>query len=159
MGPRKMLMAAGVLCALALGAMVLALTLGREQVWQEFTPPPFDANAPEVTDPSWREFDAGVFRVSLSGEIRVLGNAAALWLTNPAENDVWMKLRILDREGHILGETGLIRPGEYLKEVYLEEVPPLGTEVVLKIMTYEPETYHSAGSITVHTAICEKKQG
>ena len=36
-----------------------------------------------------------------------------------------------------------------------EALQPLasGTPIKMKIMTYEPETYHSAGAITVNTAI------
>ena len=154
----KLTLLAGVLCVLALAAMILVLTLGRKQIQEDFTPPPFDPNAcvgvPEVSaDASWNDFDAEVFRVSVCGEIRWEGNTADVWLTNPASNTVWMKLRVMDMDGNILGETGLIKPGEYLEEICLSKVPVAGTPIVLKIMTYEPETYHSAGSISINTAI------
>lgn len=154
----KSLIVAGVLCVLSLVAMLLALTLGQQQILEEFTPPPFDTNAcagvPDMSVAvSWKEFDAEIFRVFVCGEIKPIGNIADIWLTNPVNNTVWMKMRILDMDGNILGETGLIMPGEYIREIHLNKVPEAGTPIVLKIMTYEPETYHSAGSISINTAI------
>ena len=55
------------------------------------------------------------------------------------------------RGGNIVGETGLVRPGEYVKEVSLSRRIPCGTPVNLKIMGYEPETYKSAGAVTLST--------
>lgn len=153
----KMLILACFLCVLSLTGMLTALTLGQEQIQAEFSPPPFDPNAcagvPSPVGAGRREFDAEVFRVSICGEIKPVGNVADIWLTNPESNTVWMKLRVLDKDGNMLGETGLIKPGEYLKGVCLSKVPVVGTPIVLKVMTYEPETYHSAGSISINTAI------
>ena len=86
------------------------------------------------------------------------GSNAAVYLTNPAENEVRLKLRVLDGNGNILGETGLIRPGEYVKDVVLTENLTAGTKIKLKIMGYEPETYFSAGSATLNTAVGSASQ-
>ena len=59
----------------------------------------------------WQELDAQVFRVSVCGAVVLEGNRADVWLTNPESNTVWLKLRIMDENGTVLGETGLIRPG------------------------------------------------
>ena len=148
----------GILCALALITMLFSLVQEQKQIHHEFTPPPFDpyarAGTPDVSeDMGWNEFDADFFLVSVCSKIRPSGNTADVWLTNPKTNDVWMKLRVLDLDGNLLGETGLIKPGEYLKEIQLNNLPAAGTPIVLKIMTYEPETYHSTGSISINTAI------
>ena len=157
-GENKMLDASAVLCLLALAAMTAALVFGRSQIQAEFVPPPFDENAvfglPEVPENlSWAELDAQMFRVSVCGMVAASDGAADIWMTNPVENDVWLKLRVLDQNGTILGETGLIMPGQYVRAVVLNEVPAAGTPVSLKIMAYEPETYHSAGSISLNTHI------
>ena len=86
------------------------------------------------------------------------GSNAAVYLTNPAENEVWLKLRVLDENGNILGETGLIRPGEYVKDVALTENLTAGTKIKLKIMGYEPETYFSAGTVNQKTAVGSESQ-
>ena len=76
-----------------------------------------------------------------------------VWLTNPEENTVWLKVRILDEKGNILGESGLVRPGEYVRSVKLDSLPKETVDVSLKIMAYEPETYYSAGSAVLNTTL------
>ena len=64
---------------------------------------------------------------------------------------MWLKVRVLNSDGNILGESGLIRPGEYVQSVALQTIPSSGSAVALKIMAYEPETYYSAGTVTLTT--------
>ena len=156
----KVLTLTAVLCVLAVVVMLLSLTLGHRQVRQPFTPPPFDpearAGTPTVPEAlGWTTLDAQVFRVSVCGVIVPTEDRADIWLTNPPENRVWLKLRLFDQAGNLLGETGLIRPGEYVQSVTLRTVPAGGTGVVLKIMAYEPETYHSAGAVSLNTVISQ----
>ena len=153
------------LCDLAWLVAITVLLLPREEPAVGFTPPPFDAGAVAGT-PSVPE-DAGYFspyregmayRFSVCGNIRTEGNLATVYLTNPAENLVYLKLRVLDSEGNVLGETGLIRPGEYVKSVRLSRVPAAGTEIRLKIMSYHPESYMSEGSVVLRTRVGGKKE-
>lgn len=78
---------------------------------------------------------------------------ADVWFTNPESNTVWLKLRVLDGAGDTLGETGLIRPGEYVQAIFFDRVPGIGDSIGLKLMAYEPDTYYSAGSATLNTVI------
>ena len=152
-----------VLCgvfAVVLIVMAAVLFFGGKQNTAEFTPPPFDATTvagvPEVPESLGyiSPYQDGMgYRFSVCGNVIMDGSNAAVYLTNPAENEVWLKLRVLDENGNILGETGLVRPGEYVKDVALTEKLTAGTKIKLKIMGYEPETYFSAGSATLNTAI------
>lgn len=152
-----------VLCgvlAIALAVMAAALFLGGKQDTAEFTPPPFEpaavAGVPEMPESLGyiSPYQEGMgYRFSVCGNVITEGNTATVYLTNPAENEVWLKLRVLDENDNILGETGLIRPGEYVKDVALTENLTAGTKIKLKIMGYEPETYFSAGSATLNTTI------
>lgn len=148
------LILAAAICILSLVAMILALTAQKQpQIAGEFTPPPFDSAAkvgtPAVPDGlGYSELDCQVYRVSLCGK---LGEGGDIWLTNPESNEVWLKVRVLDENGIILGETGLVRPGEYVQTVKMTSVPKSGTPVTLKIMAYEPETYYSAGAASLNT--------
>ena len=145
---------AAVLCAVSLAVMVFALTRQEVQTEMgEFTPPPFDSAAvvgtPEVPDGlGYNELDCQVYKVSLCGKLNADGH---IWLTNPESNEVWLKVRILDAKGNILGETGLVRPGEYVQTVELTTIPKSGTPITLKIMAYEPDTYYSAGAASLNT--------
>ncbi len=76
---------------------------------------------------------------------------AVVRFANPQSNDVWLKLRVLDAQGNLPGETGLIRPGEYLRSVALMAPLQKGTPIELKIMAYEIDTYYSAGAVSLQT--------
>ena len=61
-------------------------------------------------------------------------------------------MRILKDE-KVVGETGLLKPGEYIKEVKLDKSLKKDDEITLKVMGYEPDTYYSAGSISLNTKV------
>lgn len=151
------LILAAVICVLSVIAMFAALSAGGKQE-AAFTPPPFEASAqagtPVVPEGlGWSELDAKAFRASVCGVIVPAGETADVWLTNPEDNAVWLKLRVLDADGNILGETGLLRPGEYVQSVTLRSMPKSGSTITLKLMAYEPETYYSAGAASLNTTI------
>ena len=152
------------LCAAALSvaAMIAALSLtgGNDA---EFVPPPFESEAvvgmPNVPDglgysELWQE--GMTYRFYVCGNVVMDGADAVVYFTNPSVNDAWLKLRVLDKNGKILGETGLIKPGEYVENVTLCRDLEEGTAIVLKIMGYEPETYHSVGAVSLKTSISKK---
>ncbi len=60
-------------------------------------------------------------------------------------------MKVEGENGKLLGETGLIKPGEYVKSVKLNESPEAGSDIRLRIVAYEPETYYSAGSVVLNT--------
>ena len=145
-------------CLLCLAMMAAALVYTQSPAQGEFTPPPFEASAvsgtPEVPEElGWQELDAQAFQVGVCGAVLLEGNRADIWLTNPESNTVWLKLRIMDENGTVLGETGLIHPSEYVQSVTFDTVPAPGAEISMKVMAYEPETYHSAGAVTLNTTI------
>lgn len=100
--------------------------------------------------------DAKVYKVGICGRFLPKGTTADVWLTNPESNTVWLKVRVLDEKGNTLGETGLVRPGEYVQSVELDTVPKTGTPIVLKIMAYQPDTYYSEGAVSLNTTISEE---
>lgn len=158
MDKRRLICILSVLCVISLGAMIVTLLPGTEKA--VFTPPPFDPTAqagePGVPDGlGYQTLETGPFRVAICGEIVAEGGKGQVYLTNPADNEVWLKVRILNEKGEILGESGLVRPGEYIKNISLSQIPAAGTPIVLKIMAYEPETYHSRGAVTLNTRMGE----
>lgn len=143
------------LCAVAVAAaLVLALT-GRQAA---FVPPPFDPAAqngvPDVPeDAGYGQLDAQSYRFSAAGALTVRDGAVDVWLTDPADSTVWLKVRLLTEDGAVLGESGLLRPGQYVRSVTLTTVPEQTVPVLLKIMAYEPDTYYSAGSVVLQTQL------
>lgn len=149
---------AAAVCAVCVIFLIVALCIEKEPVRGEFTPPPFDASA-EVGTPAVDE-SLGWFtpaaegldmKVSVCGEVIIEDGKADVYFTNHAGNDVWLRLRIIDDEGNILAETGIIKPGEYIRTIEFDTVPTNGQVIHHKVMAYEPDTYYSAGSFTLQT--------
>ena len=55
--------------------------------------------------------------------------------------------------GNGLVETGLIRPGEYAQILKLTTLPEATADVVMIVMSYEPDTYYSMGSVSLYTTL------
>ena len=148
--------AAGI-CAAAVIVMIIALTCGGGQ--KRFSLPPFDSAAQEgqpkddLQNVGYGEIDAKAFRFLAAGKLTVENGKTDVWLTNLKENTVWLKVRVVDEKDNVLGESGLVRPGEYVRSVKLHSVPKESIPVSLKIMAYEPETYYSAGYALLNTTL------
>lgn len=93
------------------------------------------------------------FFAHVCGRVIIENGKADLYFTNDEGNKVWLKLRITGADDDILAETGLLKPEEYVKSVFFDTVPENGTAIKLKIMAYEPETYYSAGSVSLNTTV------
>ena len=150
----------GGLTVLSLIVMIVVLVATGKPSQGEFVPPAFDSLAvrgvPEVPEElqyssPYREGMA--YRFSVCANVKMDGSKAVVYFTNAEENSVYLKLRVLDEDGNILGETGLLKPGEYVEGVELGETFSAGTTISLKIMSYEPDTYMSEGSVVLKTTI------
>lgn len=140
--------------------MIVALCIPKEAEKGAFTPPPFEsaavAGTPEVPENlGYGELyqEGMAYRFSVCGNVTMEDHNAVVYFTSPESNEKWLKLRVLDGNGNILGETGVIKPGEYIKYVELTKSLPAGTSIKLKIMGYEPDTFDSAGSVSLNTTI------
>lgn len=149
---------AAAVCVACVVFMIVAFSIPKTATKGEFTPPAFAENAeagvPEVpAELGWftPQADGLSLKVSVCGEVIIKDKKADIYFTNHEENSDWMIVRILDEDGNTLAESGVIKPGEYIKTIEFESVPKDGATIVYKIMAYEPETYYSAGSLTLTT--------
>ena len=150
-----------VCCLISVLSMIYALSINSNSHQTEFIPPDFEmaAQTDTPTIPSYLEWseishDGMTFKVGISGKIIVKkDNYADIFLLNNEENNVWLKLRVFDENNNILGETGLLKPGEYVKSINFSESVIVGQKIKLKIMSYQPETYYSEGAIVLNTII------
>ncbi len=151
-----------ILCIISIFLMIVVMILKQNDMENEFVPPSFDTTAelgvPTVPENlEWNELDAKAYKVSVCGVVNINEDEAQIWLTNPSSNSVWIKLRIMNENDVILGESGLIKPGEYVENVTISSTIDSGDKVKLKIMSYQPETYYSEGAITINTMV--RKEG
>ena len=153
-----------VLCVASICAMVWAISkyTGQENEPQkpEFVPPEFEGSAivgqptpPEELGYSELRQDGMGFGVGICGNVIVNDKNADVYFYNCDDNDVWLKLRIIDEKGNIIGETGLLKPSEYVQSVEITEQLQDDDKIKLKIMAYEPETYYSEGSVVMNTRV------
>ena len=155
-----------VMAVLLLVALVVMLVLlcGREApAAPEFDPPSFDKAAisglptdvPEELNygsPSTQS----EFKFSLCGTPEVTeDNRLRIYFTSPATNKVWLLIKIYDTEGALIGESGLLRPDEYVEHVQLEREVARGSDIVIKVLSYEVDTYYSKGTIQGALKIAE----
>ena len=154
---KKFVIVVSAICLVAIVVMAIVLGVTGKSQKPQFTPPPFEAAAqtglPTVDDPSWNKvFQSGMsFVAYVCGKVTVNNGAADVYFANDEGNNAWLKLRVMDEEGNILAETGLIKPGEYVQAVTFTTVPQNGQKLTMKIMGYEPETYHSIGAVVLNT--------
>ena len=153
-------------CFIILLLVMIAVLTKSQHKSPAFVPPPFETAAqtgtPNVPDSlGYSEpYQAGMsYRFGVCGNVEVNGSKATVFFTNPADNTVWLKLRILDKNNDLLGETGLLKPGEYVQSVTLAKELEDGNPIQLKIMGYEPDTYYSAGAATVTTTATTTTKG
>lgn len=111
---KLLLPAAVIICAVA--AIIMVIMLVTSGSGRSFTPPPFDPAAqtgtPDVPESAgYGELDAGDFKFYAAGNLTAKNGKPDIWLTNPEENNIWLKVRLLDKDENILGESGLIKPG------------------------------------------------
>lgn len=143
--------------AVFLIVMTVALMLPKTA---EFTPPDFDPSAvngvPTVDENlGYSELykEGMAYRVSVCGMPTVQNDELTVYFTNADGNEKYLKLRVLDENGNILGETGLLKPNQYVKFVKLSETLTADTKIKLKIMGYEPETYESVGTVSLNVVV------
>lgn len=148
-------------CTLSVIVMIITAVwaAGRNDRESLFVPPGFDSNAmtglPEVPENlpyAPIEVEQG-YTMYLLAELHEQDGAADIYFTSPETNTMWLMLRVIDHEGKVLGETGIICPGEYVKSIAVSNVSDTETNVKLKVIAFQPETYISMGSVSLNTVI------
>ena len=154
---KRIILYVGIVCVLSVVLMIVALTFDGGMKAGEFTPPAFDSSAqggvPNVPkELGYSQVDTSAYAFSMCGKLLNQNGSVAVYLTNPADSDVWLKLRIYDTNGKMIAESGLICQGEFVMSVALLDENYAG-DATIKIMAYEPETYYSAGAVALNTQI------
>ena len=119
----------------------------------DFTPPPFDEGA--ISGKPAVDNDAFQYRkVTVSEELSFslcmcpsyeAGKARVL-LTNDESSNAYIRIVLFDTEGNLIGESGLLKPGEYIESVSLSISHEDNTTVKAKILSYDKKTYYSKGT-------------
>lgn len=133
-----------------------------EQISPLFSAPAFDSNAVILNAddiPQTAQYKSlsikDDFKVSMSSVVAIAYDTIDIYFTSHNENAAWLKIEILNADGTVsYGESGLIKQGESLKQIKLNSTPQ-GDELIVKILSYEPNTYYSLGTATVKIEIAK----
>lgn len=124
-----------------------------------FVPPKFERDAVNGTPTVDASLGWAALTISADYSVHVCGvlnadssGSLPVYFTNDEGNAVWSKLRVLNSNNEIIGETGLLKPGQYVERVQLNDSAASGS-VTLQVMGYQPETYYSAGSVGLATEL------
>lgn len=122
-----------------------------------FKKPEFDKNVEEIPDDL--DYEKSVLKVVegysiyISPSPKLDSNYLKIDFISFDTNNIWIKVRILDNNDNIIGETGLVKPGEYLEKVKLNKTIKENDKIKYKIMGYEKDSYLSAGAISLNTKV------
>lgn len=135
---------------------IYVLLSGQNNREESFIPPELEKNVeagiPVHIDESldYRELNVSdELTISLCGNLAVNQDYVDIYFTSNKENKVLSKIKLLDEDGTLIGESGLIKPDEYLKSIQLIETPKESKNVIAKVLTYEPDTFYSEGTVNV----------
>ena len=143
-----------ILIGLTVACIVSVLLMAGALVWYfikldnaKFVPPEPDPAAVQQEPPAidgWREINHSEYNFGICGKVDSSeGKDITIWLYNDAENkDVFIKLRVKNESGYVIGETGLVAPGECLEKVQLERAVKKGEKLTYYVMAYDKD-YHS----------------
>lgn len=141
----------GIVLAVFIAATVIVFMMKQND--SGYIPPKFDPNAvsgyPAVIDEyaqyqNIRVNEDFAFSMCLCP---MYGNGnAEIYFAAAKDNNAYILIKLYDKDGALIGESGLLKPGEYVQSVAVSLVPTEDTEISARVLSYEPETYYSLGS-------------
>ena len=146
-----------------IGRVVLFLNKDKIKRKVKFEAPAYETSAiegkPENVDEALTYKEVSVkedYIVYVCATPKEENGVLTLYFTSSEKNVDLFKIRVFDMNDNLLGESGLINPNSYIKDVTLNRNLAENEEIKIKVMSYEKETYYSKGSINLNIFV--KKQ-
>lgn len=76
-------------------------------------------------------------------------------VANRKGNTVWFLVRVY-MEDELIAKTGIFYPNEYVGDISCDRKLSADDKVTIKILAYEPDTYHSEGVAQIVATVTEK---
>lgn len=154
---KNILAIVGILLAVSVIATVAVFFVTRDK--SDFTPPPFDETAkkgiPTVEDQSalYQKVAHEDFAFSLCWSPLLEDTSAKVYFSSEHTNSVYLLIKLYDAEGNEIGQSGLVRPGEYVENISITDLPDTDETISAKVFSYEPKTYYSAGTVSLELSL------
>ena len=147
-------------CLLLIMMLIITLLSINIKKKSTFVKPEFDSNV-LTESPKNIDYKDSIITVSEGYNLYINGlpiidnHNLIVNLISLPENNVWIKIRVLDEFENIVGESGIVKPGEYLKQIKLDNKIKSNDKITYMIIGYEIDTYLSAGTIQLNTRVGE----
>ncbi len=94
-------------------------------------------------------------RCNVPKELKVREVDVIALLGNRKGNTIWFLAQVYKGEKRI-AKTGILYPDEYVEKISCSKNLSAGDKVLIKILAYEPDTYHSEGVAQISAAVTTK---
>lgn len=124
---------------------------------KKFNKPNFEKNVSVI--PEDIDYESSVievsegYRIYITPNPSVKDNKLVINFISMSENDIWIKIRILNSDEEVISKSGLVKPGEYLESVKLNSKLNVNDNIIYEIIGYEIDSYLSAGTIKLNTKV------
>lgn len=143
-----------------LGAMALFLNKNKITKKTEFVVPEFETSIiegkPENVDETLTYQEMKLkedYIVSMCATPREENGKLTLYFTSSEKNVDLLKVRIFDLNDNLIGESGLLKPNSFVKEIVLNRSLEDKEGISVKVMSYEKDTYYSKGSFKLNVFV------
>ena len=92
------------------------------------------------------------YEIGICGTPSIEQEHLVCYLTNVTSNQIWIKAKIYDEQENLIGQTGMIKAGNYVEKIKLNSSLE-SQNIQIKIIAYEPETYQSRGNVSFKIAV------
>lgn len=123
-----------------------------------FIKPKFDKNV-SIEMPEHIDYKSATINISKNYSIYIDGmptienNDLIINFISMEDNNVWIKVRVLNEKEQIVAESGVLKPGEYLRSIKTTKKLSKNNKLTYVIIGYEVDTYLSAGTIELNTKV------
>lgn len=159
---QKIIIITSIIIFIVLSISVIVLYLNKDKIKRkaEFVKPEFETSSikgkPEDVDETLSYQEMSIkddFVVYICATPREENNKLTLYFTSSEKNVSLLKIRIFDANNNLLGESGLIEPNSYIKEINLNRSLNENEGISIKVMSYQKETYYSNGSFKLNVFV------
>ena len=148
---------ASIVLILTVVAVVLFLNKDNIKRRAPFVAPPFEQTAisgmPQDIDESLTYKEVAIkedYIIHLCATPKEQNGVLTLYFTSSDKNADLLKIRVFDSDNNLLGESGLIEPNSYIKDITLNRSLEDKEGVAIKVMSYQKESYYSNGSFKLN---------
>lgn len=146
----------------SLALLILVASIMLYNYKKSYKPPAFEVSAvqgePQV-DPEHGYSTMALsdaFRVTMCGAPPGTANSLDLYLTNEKTNKFYLLFQVYSA-GELVAQTGLVKPGEYVKTIELmKPLQPGDNEIDIKAMALLYDSYYSGGTLNLRVTATVK---